>query len=235
MIASILSNLQIDSTNISALSYLVAFAGGIITSLTPCVYPLIPVTVGFIGAGAGGNRYRAFLLSFSYVIGIATTYSCLGAIAALTGTLFGSISTSPWTYLIVGNIFLLLGLSVLDVFTLPLPGFLTGRGGVKKRAGLLGAFLIGLSAGLVVGPCTAPALGAILTYVATKQNIIFGVTLLFTFALGMGMLLMLLGTFAGFATSLPKAGKWLDLVRKIFGIIMIACAEYFFILAGGRF
>jgi cytochrome c-type biogenesis protein len=235
MLAIVLSSPQLNLNEISAISYVAAFGAGILASFTPCVYPLIPVTVGFIGASAAGNRARAFLLSLFYVIGIATTYSCLGAIASLTGRLFGQLSTNPWTYLIVGNIFLILGLSMLGVFTLPLPAFLTGRGTVRKRAGLLGAFLVGVSAGLVVGPCTAPALGAVLTYVATKQNLFFGITLLFTFALGMGMLLMGVGTFAGVASSIPKSGKWLDITKKVFGILLIICAEYFLILAGGRF
>jgi len=220
---------------ISLLSYLLVFLGGMLTSLTPCVYPLIPVTVGFIGANSSGSRWQGFKLSFFYVVGIALVYSSLGAIAALSGGLFGEISTNPWTYLIVGNIFLLLGLSMLEVFDIPIPAFFRMKGTVKKRAGIIGALLVGISAGFVVGPCTAPILGGLLTYVSTKQNLLFGVTLLFVFAFGMGMLLMLIGTFTGLAASLPKSGKWLSVVKKVFGVIIIICAEYFLIQAGKRF
>lgn len=235
ILQELISNAEIYLEKISLVSYLAVFLGGIMVSFTPCVYPLIPVTAGFIGASSAGSRGRGFLLSFFYVLGIAITYSFLGAVAALGGRLFGEISTNPWTYLMVGNIFLLLGLSMLDLFVLPIPGFLKPRGAVKRRAGLSAALLVGASSGFVVGPCTAPVLGAVFAYVANKQNLFFGITLLFTFAFGMGLLLIFVGTFAGVAASLPKSGRWLNIVKKLFAILLIICAEYFIILAGGRF
>lgn len=235
ILQELISNAEIYLEKISLVSYLAVFLGGIMVSFTPCVYPLIPVTAGFIGASSAGSRGRGFLLSFFYVLGIAITYSFLGAVAALGGRLFGEISTNPWTYLMVGNIFLLLGLSMLDLFVLPIPGFLKPRGAVKRRAGLSAALLVGASSGFVVGPCTAPVLGAVFAYVASKQNLFFGITLLFTFAFGMGLLLIFVGTFAGVAASLPKSGRWLNIVKKLFAILLIICAEYFIILAGGRF
>lgn len=235
ILQELISNAEIYLEKISLVSYLAVFLGGIMVSFTPCVYPLIPVTTGFIGASSAGSGWRGFLLSFFYVLGIAITYSFLGAVAALGGRLFGEISTNPWTYLMVGNIFLLLGLSMLDLFVLPIPGFLKPRGAVKRRAGLSAALLVGASSGFVVGPCTAPVLGAVFAYVASKQNLFFGITLLFTFAFGMGLLLIFVGTFAGVAASLPKSGRWLNIVKKLFAILLIICAEYFIILAGGRF
>jgi len=225
---------EISFENISLLHYLFVFLGGVLISLTPCVYPLIPIAVGFIGASSAKAKSRGFLLSIFYVLGIAIAYSALGAFAALTGRLFGEITTSPWTYLIIGNIFLLLGLSMMDVFTLPIPGFLKSHG-TGKRRGILGALIIGISSGFIVGPCTAPVLGAVLAYVASKQNILFGVSLLFTFALGMGLILIVVGTFTGLLSSLPKSGKWLNIIKRVFGIILIICAEYFIIMAGKRF
>lgn len=236
ILQGLISNAEIYLEKISLVSYVVVFLGGIMVSFTPCVYPLIPVTAAFIGANSAGSRGRGFLLSFFYVLGIAVTYSFLGAVAALGGRLFGEISTNPWTYLIVGNIFLLLGLSMLDLFVLPIPGFLrSGRPFFKGKRRLAGALLVGASSGFVVGPCTAPVLGAVFAYVATKQNLFFGITLLFAFAFGMGLLLIFVGTFAGAAASLPKSGKWLNIVKKLFAILLIICAEYFIILAGGRF
>jgi thiol:disulfide interchange protein DsbD len=231
----ILPYTEIAVKNISLLDYIGVFLGGMLVSITPCVYPLIPITVGYIGATSVASRSRGFLLSLFYVFGIAVTYAGLGAFAALTGKLFGEISTSPWTYLIVGNIFLILGLSMMGLFILPLPSFLATKSTTTKKPGIFGAFLVGLSAGFIVGPCTAPVLGAVLTYVASKQNVFIGISLLFVFAFGMGILLIIVGTFTGLCATLPKSGKWLDAVKKIFGIILIICAEYFIILAGKRF
>jgi len=235
MLETLTSFTEISLKEISPLSYLLVFLGGILASFTPCVYPLIPVTVGYIGASSATSKEKAFLLSLFYVLGIAVTYSLLGAVAALTGALFGKISTNPWTYLVAGNIFFLLGLSMLGVFDLALPGFLQGNAVVNKRRGLAGAFLVGLAAGLIISPCLTPALGAVLTYVGSKQNLFFGITLLFTFAFGMGTLLILVGTFSGIAASMPKSGKWMNIIKKLFGIILIICAEYFIILAGKGF
>jgi cytochrome c-type biogenesis protein len=235
MLESLISFSDITIKDISFLSYVIVFLGGIFTSLTPCVYPLIPVTIGYIGANSVRSRGRAFFLSLFYVLGIATVYSCLGAIAALGGSIFGQISTNPWTYLIVGNIFLFLGLSMMDVFVLQLPGFLIPKSTPSVKKGLFGAYFIGISAGLVMGPCTAPILGAVLTYVASRQNIFLGISFLFTYALGIGFILLVVGTFTGMAVSLPKSGKWLNLLKKVFGIVLIICAQYFFIQAGRMF
>ena len=235
MLESLISFSDITIRDVSVLSYVIVFLGGVFTSLTPCIYPVIPVTVGYIGASSAKSRGRAFLLSLFYVIGIACVYSCLGAIAALGGRVFGEISVNPWTYIIVGNIFLALGLSMMDVFIIQLPGFLRPKAASGSKKGLLGAFLVGISAGLIMGPCTAPILGAVLTYVGSRQNVILGISLLFTYALGIGLLLLVIGTFTGIAASLPKSGKWLNTVKKAFGIVLIICAQYFFVQAGRMF
>jgi thiol:disulfide interchange protein DsbD len=235
MLEWLISYTEVNFKEISLLSYLLVFLGGILSSFTPCIYPLIPITVSYIGATSSGSRRRGFMLSFFYVLGIAVIYSSLGAFAALGGRLFGEISANPWTYLVVGIIFFFLGLSMLDIFILPIPAFLRAGGSLSKRKGILGSFLVGMSAGLVVGPCTAPALGAVLVYVGSKQNIFLGMSLLFTFAFGMGLLLMAIGTFAGLASSMPKSGKWLNLIKKIFAIALIIGAAYFIITALRRF
>jgi cytochrome c-type biogenesis protein len=235
MLESLISFSDIAIRDVSVLSYLIVFLGGVLTSLTPCVYPIIPVTVGYIGASSARTKGRAFLLSLFYVIGIACVYSCLGAIAALGGSVFGEISANPWSYIIAGNIFLVLGLSMMDVFIIQLPVFLRPKIAPNAKKGLLGAFLVGISAGLVMGPCTAPVLGAVLTYVGSRQNIILGISLLFTYALGIGLLLLIIGTFTGIAASLPKSGRWLNAVKKAFGIVLIICAQYFLIQAGRLF
>ncbi|MCE5250004.1 sulfite exporter TauE/SafE family protein [bacterium] len=214
------------------LSYVTVFSAGVLTSFTPCVYPMIPITIGVVGGQEKNGRLHAFIISSAYVLGLALTYAGLGIVASLTGSFFGKVSTHPVTLLVVANIILLFGLSMLDVFTLPLPRFFSqSQVGTNKR-GIPGAFMMGMATGLIMAPCTTPMLGVLMTYVATKQNVLFGATLLFTFAMGMNVLLLLVGTFAGLVTALPKSGIWMVRVRKIMGFLLIAAGEYFLIQAG---
>lgn len=214
----------------SLAAYSAAFVGGLLASFTPCVYPVIPVTVGYIGSRAGGSRRRGFLLSLFYVLGIAVTYAALGMAAALTGRVFGEMGGSPWSYLVVGNICLVLALSLFDVIRIPLPSH--GGAASAGRKGIPGAFAFGLASGIIVGPCTAPVLGALLLFVGSGGNVFFGASLLFVFALGMGGLIILLGTFAGLIGSLPRSGKWLEAVKRAFGVLLLLSAEYLFVQAG---
>jgi cytochrome c-type biogenesis protein len=214
------------------LAYAAAYLGGVLTSFTPCVYPMVPITIAFIGAHSSGSRMKGLLLSIVYVLGMSLTYTALAAIAALTGKLFGQIQASPLTNFIVANICILMGLSMLDVFVLPIrvPEFLAKA--QPQRKGIVGSFLVGALSGLTVGPCTTPALAVLLSFVATSQNIIFGISLFFIFAFGMGTLLIVLGTFAGLLASLPKSGMWMTRVSHISGWILLAVGEYFLVQAG---
>jgi thiol:disulfide interchange protein DsbD len=214
------------------LAYAAAYLGGVLTSFTPCVYPMVPITIAFIGAHSSSSKVKGLLLSIVYVLGMSVTYTALAAIAALTGKLFGQIQANPWTNFFVANICILMGLSMLDVFVLPIrvPGFLAKA--QPKRNGIAASFLVGALSGLIVGPCTTPVLAVLLSFVATSQNIVFGMSLFFIFAFGMGTLLIILGTFAGLMTSLPKSGMWMTRVSHICGWILLAVGEYFLIQAG---
>jgi thiol:disulfide interchange protein DsbD len=214
------------------LAFVAVFAAGVLVSFTPCVYPVIPLTLGYIGARSVGRRWKGFFLSLIYVLGIAITYALMGAFAALSGRLFGEIGSSPISYFIVANICLILGLSMLGVFELPQVSLNLNKT-PHKREGYWGAFGVGVVSGLIVGPCTAPVLAAILLYVGTQKNVVYGFSLLFTFGYGVGFLLILLGTFAGLIASMPKSGRWLEITKKVFGWILILAAEYFFIKMGG--
>ena len=216
----------------SALAYGAVFVGGVLISFTPCVYPVLPITVGYIGGRSQGSKAKGFLLSLSYILGMAAMYAALGSVAALTGRVFGRTAASPVTNIVIGNICILMALSLLDVFHVPLPGF-SGRGSTGKgRGGAIGAFTMGLLSGLVVGPCTAPVLGTLLIYVGARQNILFGTSLLFVFALGMGFLLLVAGTFTRLLANLPKSGRWTETVKKGFGVFLILAGEYFLLEAG---
>lgn len=211
------------------LDYLLVFGGGVLISFSPCVYPLLPVSIGYIGSRSPDSRIKGFILSLVYVCGIAVTYSVLGLIAALTGRLFGRIATHPISHLVVGIVFIIFGFSLLELFNLRLPQVSVKKSGKK---GFVAVFVFGLISGFAVGPCVAPALGAILVYIASKENVLYGASLLFVFAFGMGFLLILAGTFSGFLLSLPKPGKWLALMEKIAGIILIIGGVYFLLKAG---
>jgi thiol:disulfide interchange protein DsbD len=226
----------------SLMAYPVAFVAGLLISFTPCVYPIIPIQLGFISgqtasAQAGGHRagLRGLTLSILFVTGMAIVYAALGAFASLTGALFGTWSSSPWTYIVVGNVILLMALSMLDVLQLPTSRFLLNWNPQRKGKGYVSALLIGASSGLIVGPCTAPALGTALAYVGATGDVLFGATVLFVFAIGMGALMIALGAFSGALTGLPRSGEWTLKVKKGFGCALILIAQYLFVQAGQRF
>jgi len=205
--------------------YLIVFFGGILTSFSPCVYPLIPVTVGFIGIDSSRNKLTGFFLSLLYVSGIACVYALLGLIAALSGSLFGVISVHPLTRAIVGAVFIFFGLSLWDIFPLKTLQIRTGFSLKKKLPWEI--FILGLTSGLVVSPCTSPILGSILVLAASRQNILYATTLLLSFAYGMGLVLILAGTFSSILLSLPKIAGWTNIIKKISGVILIGMGAYF--------
>lgn len=194
-------------------------------SFTPCVYPLLPVTAGYIGIQAKGSKLKGLVLSLVYVTGIAITYSVLGLLASLTGTIFGKISSHPLTFILIGIIIIILGVSMLNVFAIYFPN-ISKLSHFKKR-GYLSILVLGLTSGLIVSPCVTPALGAILVFITTKKNIFYGITLLMTFAYGMGLTLILVGTFSTIILHFPKSGKWLVHVERICAIILIGVGVYF--------
>jgi thiol:disulfide interchange protein DsbD len=234
MIEHIVNNLSHYLEGSAILAFAAAYLGGVLISFTPCTYPLIPVTAGFIGAQTSPSKLRGFVLSIFYVCGMAFTYAALGGAAALSGKIFGQMQTNFWTYFIMGNLCLIMGLAMLDVFsvTLPIPQKLATFAGGSGRRGSVASFLMGMASGVVIGPCTAPALAVLLGFVSLKTNLVLGAALLFVFAFGMGTLLIIVGTFAGVIAALPKSGAWMTKIKFIFGLILIGAAEYFLYTAG---
>jgi len=215
------------------MALIAAYLAGVLISFTSCTYPVLPMTIAYIGAHGSSSRAWAFLLSLVYVLGMSVTYSLLGLLAALTGSMFGLVQTNFWTLFVVANLCLLMGLSMLGVFVLPVrtPAFVM-KVGAGKKGGIAGGFLVGAMAGMVMGPCTAPVLAVLLGYVASRQSPVFGAALLFIFSFGMGTLLLLAGTFAGLLARLPRSGEWMERINKLCGWILLGMGEYFLIQAG---
>ncbi len=210
------------------------FLAGLLTSLNPCIYPMIPITAGSLAGVnvAGRTRRRTLGLTFTYVSGLALFYALLGMIAGMTGSLFGTIGASFWARLVIGNLLLVFALAMLDVIPVRLPArlsaWLGGLGGGSYPA----IFLLGATSGLVAAPCGAPAFAAVLTWVATTRSAGLGFVYLFVFSLGMTALLVVVGLFSGTISALPRAGAWMAWIKKAAGVVLLLMAEYYFVKAG---
>ena len=210
------------------------FAGGVLTSLTPCIYPMIPITAAVVGGqSASRSRGRVLALTGAYVLGLSLAYATLGLVAGLTGTLFGSISTNPWLLIVMANLLVLFALMMLDVLPVPVPQSLLARAaGMEGRGRLVGAFTMGAASGLVAAPCGAPVMATLLTWVAATHSAALGFSYLLVFSLGMCTLLVVVGLAAGGAVRLPQAGTWMVHVKRVFALLMVGSAEYYLVSAG---
>jgi len=205
-----------------------------VTSLTPCVYPMIPITAGVLGgAGAvGRSKVRTVVMSLVYAVGLATVYATLGLIAGLSGTLFGTISANPWAYFAMGNLLLLSALAMLDVIPVLVPERLLAWAGKFGAQSLGAVFLMGATSGLVAAPCGAPAFAAVLTFVGATQSGALGFLYLFVFSLGMTALLIAIGIFSGMVAALPRPGRWTVWIKRAAGVLMLVMAEYYLMKMG---
>jgi thioredoxin:protein disulfide reductase len=208
-----------------AVALLVVFGWGLALNLTPCVYPVIPLTVSFFGGQAPGNSRRVFGLAALYVLGMATMYSALGVAAALSGRLFGVALQSPWVLTGVAAVLVLLALSMFGLYDIRMPTGLMQKAGA--RAGVAGAYAMGLLVGIVAAPCIGPVVLALLAFVAARGQAAFGFLIFFVLSLGLGLPYLFLGAFSGSLSRLPRAGEWMEGVKKIFGWLLIAMAAYF--------
>ncbi|MDP2940880.1 MAG: cytochrome c biogenesis protein CcdA [Candidatus Omnitrophota bacterium] len=208
-----------------SVNYLSAFLGGVGISLSGCVLPLLPVVISYIGIKDGTTRLKGFALSFAYVSGVAVTYSCLGLAASLSGRFFGSISSHPFSQIFAGLVIIFFSLAYLNLFEIKLARLV--RLPAFQQRNIFFVFLLGLVSGLLVSPCTVPALSAILVYLAAKRNIFYGMTLLLAFAYGMGLILILAGTFSSVLLRLPKPGRWMVYLQRFFFALLFAMGIYF--------
>jgi cytochrome c-type biogenesis protein len=210
------------------------FSGGVLTSLTPCLYPMIPITVSIVGGSSGaGRRLVRMSLAMTYVLGLAGAYAGLGLIAGLTGTLFGSISTNPWLLFGMANVMLLAAVMMADVIPVPIPQRLRDRSATVGEGGrYVGVLAMGIVSGLVAAPCGAPVMAAILTWVSATKSAWLGFGYLFVFSLGMSSLLLVFAFLADTSLRLPRAGPWMLWVKRAFAVILLGVAEYYLISMG---
>lgn len=215
-------------TAISGDSYFVAlgvvFLAGLATALTPCVYPMIAITVSVFGARQAKSKREGALLSLAFVLGIAALFTPMGVISAVTGAGMGAALSSPWVSALLATMFLAMALSMFGLWDMNLPPALQTKLATVGGSGYKGAFGIGFVNGLIAAPCTGPVLAVLLAYVGTTGNVGFGASALFSYSLGLGFLFFVVGTFA---VSLPKSGQWLDHVKSVFGVIMLVLSIYY--------
>lgn len=212
------------------------FLGGVLTSLTPCIYPMIPITAAVVGGqstGPGASRRRSVLLTSAYVTGLAAVYASLGLLAGLTGSLFGSVSTNPWLYFLLANLLLVFAVMLLDVVAFPAPRRLLAKAASLDGGGrVAGTFAVGAASGLVAAPCGAPVMASLLTWVGTTGSAVLGFVHLFVFSLGMCALLVVVGLAAGGAVRLPAPGPWMVRVKQAFAVVLVGVAEYYLVQMG---
>ena len=216
------------------LAMVTLFGAGLLTSLTPCVYPMIPITMSVIGGTVreGQSKARTVGLTLTYAVGLALVYAFLGALAGVTGTLFGTVSASPWARLLIGNLLVIFALIMLDVIPLPVPQRLMSWAGGLGGGSYPAVFVLGATSGIVAAPCGAPAFAVVLTWVAATGAGLMGFVYLFVFSLGMCALLVAVGIFSGTLALLPRSGAWMLWAKRFAALVMFGMAEYYFLLAG---
>lgn len=209
-------------------SFAFVFFAGFLTSLTPCIYPMLPITLAVLGARKTQSKKEGFFKSLTYVLGMAFTYAVLGMLAATSGFLFGSLMSNAYFLVFLSAILFIAALSMFDFFEIQTPQFLQSRILAQgSSTSHLALFCTGLLSGLIVGPCVGPVLVGVLGYVSQTGNIVLGFSLLFTFALGLGSLIVLAGTFSSLFKKIPRAGAWMTAIKKSIGVAFLGLIIYF--------
>jgi len=211
----------------AVLAFLGIFLIGLALNLTPCVYPMLSVTVSIFGAQSDTSAARVFCKALVYVLGICTMYSVVGTISALTGGLFGGLLQNRWVLLGIAALFVGLALGMFGLYELRPPSALMSRLGGATTAGLAGIYISGLVVGIFAAPCVGPPVIALLAMVGAKGDPWFGFASFFTLSLGLGAPYLVLGTFSGLLRKLPRSGVWMEWVKRIFGVALLAVALFY--------
>ncbi len=204
------------------------FIFGLALNLTPCVYPVIPLTVGYFGGQSGRSKGSSFMMALFYVLGIAIIFATLGLISGLAGKQWGFLFQNPWFVIVVTTIILAMAASMFGAFEITVPAWLTASLG-KSREGTVGALVMGLTVGVVIAPCAAGIIIGLVGLVAKSGIAAKGTLLFFVMGLGLGLPYLILATFSGLISELPKSGTWMVWIRKFFGVLLIGVALYFFL------
>ena len=208
-----------------AVALMIFFAAGVLTSLTPCVYPIYPVVITFMGGTEKRSRGHTILLALVYVGGMAVVYTALGVLAGVLGRAFGTLTQTWWAYGLVAVILGVFGLSMLGLYNIQMPRLMRQAAG-GARSGLGGALFMGAMSAIVAAPCAAPVGGSAMAWIGQQGRVGLGAAVMFAFSLGLGLLLVVMGVSAGLVTR-ARGGAWTEHVKKAFGVAMIAVAIYF--------
>jgi thiol:disulfide interchange protein DsbD len=216
----------ISSTDLLIIRILLIALLGLLMSFTPCIYPMIPITIGIMQGQANKSILTSFLHALSYSVGIATTFALLGLLAALSGTIFGMLLTNPFVVLLIVAMLVYLALSMFGLYEIKIPSFLQERNR-KHSSSFLSSFAFGALSGTVASPCLSPGLALVLCIVASLGNAFLGFLLLFSFGIGLSIPLLIIGTFSSSLNLLPRAGTWMVEVKKIFGFLLLGMSFYY--------
>ncbi|MCO5114116.1 MAG: thioredoxin family protein [Bdellovibrionaceae bacterium] len=223
-------NMSIDFHNSSLfLIFLFVFLAGVLTSFTPCIFPMIPITLALIGQDIINNRFLAFRKTCIYVLGIATTYSILGLIAASTGSLFGQLLSNPWVLIGIGIFYFVMAASLAGLFEIQFLSSLQNKMQQPSLKSVGGIYLFGAFTGLFASPCVGPVLIGILTYAAQSKNLIFAFFLLFIYALGLGQIFIAMSLSGSLINKLPKAGGWMNYVKYLLAVLLVGAGLFFMV------
>ena len=205
---------------------LFVFLGGLALNLTPCVYPLIPITVSYFGGESETKKGKLFVHATLYLLGMSAMYSSMGLFAALTGSMFGAVLQHWSVTLLLAGVMAALSLAMFGVYEIRMPSALTEIGG-KNRQGFFGTFMMGLTVGIIAAPCIGPFVLGLLTFVGEKGDPLLGFSMFFALSLGLGLPFVVLAMFSGALSSLPRSGMWMVWVKQVFGFIMLTMGLYF--------
>ncbi|HEX7503379.1 MAG TPA: cytochrome c biogenesis protein CcdA [Acidobacteriota bacterium] len=207
--------------------FLLVFAAGFLASLTPCVYPVIPIVMGYVGGRSGGKKLKGLTLSLFFVLGLSLVYSLLGVIAAKTGSLIGISFQNPVVVAVIAAIFIIMGLSLAGLFSITVPSWISSKAARGHKSGILGAITVGGVSAVIAAPCVGPVLIALLSWISQSGNVFLGFWLTFVFSLGMSVIFLVAGTFSGAIASLPRGGGWMSAVKYFFAALLIAGGIFF--------
>ncbi|TET06086.1 hypothetical protein E3J79_03450 [Candidatus Dependentiae bacterium] len=216
----------IKTTEQTSIRIILVFLLGLLLSLTPCIYPMIPITIGILQAQASKSLLRNFLVAILYTLGVSTTFAILGLLAAFAGQRIGSLMFNPWIILLMVALLTYVALSLFDLYDLYIPRFLQNKQQMYTGS-LISAFLFGMISGTIASPCISPGLVFVITIVANLQDLFLGFILLLVFGFGLSLPLLIIGTFSGALSFFPKAGKWMVEIKHLLGFILFGMCFYF--------